>query len=148
MGGQQEFNNILAPLLHLFAHANYNHALRNRHRTGSFELPAKLNFLTTVFFQHGFPSFTVENRTANIHQAHPAHTHGFHLGVVAENRDIDTNLFGGVYDQGAFGHSDGLTVDGQGNFFRHKCSTKFVFLTVAWAKHTSPLRAVNLIFHH
>ena len=26
----------------------------------------------------------------------------FHLGVVAKDRDIDTDLFGGIHDQGPF----------------------------------------------
>jgi len=41
----------------------------------------------------------VDYRPSDFDQAHPAHANGFHFGVIAENGDIDADLFGCVHNQ-------------------------------------------------
>jgi hypothetical protein len=42
--------------------------------------------------------------------------------MVAEDRDIDADLFGGVHDQGTFRHADLHAIYAQCDLFRHKYS--------------------------
>ena len=68
--------------------------------TGGFQFCPKLN-LRLAIFQHRLAGGPVDHRAANFDQALAAHADRLHLGVVAEDRDIDADLFGGVHDQGA-----------------------------------------------
>ena len=54
----------------------------------------------------GLPGGAVDHRTADLHQAHAAHAHRFHLGVIAEDRDVDAGRLGSIHHQRPFGNRD------------------------------------------
>ena len=64
-------------------------------------------------FQHRLAGGAVDHRAADFHQAHAAHPHRLHLGVVAKYRDIDADLLGGVHDQRALRHGHLSSIDRQ-----------------------------------
>jgi hypothetical protein len=57
-----------------------------------------------------------DQRAGALHfdEAHAAGTDGLHVVEVAEGRDLDARLAGGLKDRGALGHLDLDVVDGEG----------------------------------
>ncbi len=70
---------------------------------------------------HRLTGGAVHHRAANFDQALAAHADRLHLRVVAEDRDVNADLLGSVYDQRASRDSDWLSVNRQGYHFSHAC---------------------------
>ena len=96
MRGEQKFQHVFAGSFDLFALGDHDHALRNGGGAGRFQLGAKTDLGAAVSVQHGLAGGTVHHGAAHIHEAHAAHAHRFHLGVIAEDGDIHASLFGGI----------------------------------------------------
>ena len=101
---EQEFQNLVAPGDDLFCAGAHHHAVRNRGGARRIQLRAVLDLRRAVFVELGLPGRTVDHRAANFHQAHTAHAHRLHLGMVAEHRDIITDHLRGVDYQRPGGH--------------------------------------------
>ena len=109
---EQELNDSLLPFPGLLGLSQHDHALGHGICAGRFELWHELHLRLAVFIQYGLAAAAVDHRAADFHQAHPAHASRFHLGMVAEDGDVDTCLLGRVNDQGSGRNADLYTVNG------------------------------------
>src|SRR5467141_4109282 len=90
---QEELEHPLLVLLHLGCAGAHHHALGHVHGAGGLELGHLLHF----------------------DQAHPADGDRLHLGMRAEDGDVDSDLLGGIQDQRPLGDGDAHAVDLEGD---------------------------------
>jgi len=97
MGGEQVFDNFVAPLYRLLARDPYLPTLADRDRAGGLEVGSKLNHRIASFVEKRFACCSIATRAPDLNQAHPAHADRLHLGVVAEYRNVCALPLGGVH---------------------------------------------------
>ena len=111
MRGEQEFDDVLAGCRHLFTGAPHHHPLGDRSRAGGIQLGAESDLGGAIFVKNRLAGRPVHGGTADIHQAHAAHPHRFHLGVVAKDRNGDARHLGSIHDQRPCRDGDGPPID-------------------------------------
>ncbi len=113
LGGEQKFNDVLAGSQYFFCGAPDDHALRDRGGAGGFQFGAKADLGGAILIQNWLAGGAVNSRPADIYQAHAAHAHRFHLGMVAKDGDGDANHLGGIHHQGPGRNTDRTPVYGE-----------------------------------
>ena len=112
---QQELQDVLPRAGHLFRVRDHDHALLHLHGAGRLQFGEEANLGRAILVAKDFPCGPVAFGQTHLHQAHAAHAHGFHLGVITKHRNVNAHQSCRIHNGDARGHSDLLAVNGHGD---------------------------------